>query len=83
MPLSVHVLRVVWKNLIIFGHHALILVILFMFYPPPLTWSLLLVPLAIFAIAVNALWVGLFLGMLCARFRGKKRAWKVLKLTPW
>jgi len=69
MPLTVHVLRVIWKNLIIFAHHALILVILFLFYPPPLSWALLLVPLAILAIAVNALWVGLFLGMLCARFR--------------
>src|SRR4051794_40543216 len=69
MPLSVHVLRVVWKNLIIFGHHALILVILFMFYPPSLTWSLALVPLAILAIAVNAIWAGIFFGMLCARFR--------------
>jgi ABC-type polysaccharide/polyol phosphate export permease len=69
MPLTVHVLRVIWKNLIIFAHHSLILVILFMFYPPPLGWGLLLVPLAIFAIAVNALWAGLFLGMLCARFR--------------
>ena len=69
MPLTVHVLRVVWKNLIVFGHHCLILVILFLFYPPPLTAKLLLVPLAIVAIAVNAVWVGLFFGMLCARFR--------------
>jgi len=69
MPLTVHVLRVVWKNVIIFAHHALIFLILFLFYPPPLTWTLLLVPLAVVAIAVNALWVGLLLGMLCARFR--------------
>lgn len=69
MPLTVHVLRVVWKNLIIFGHHALILVILLIIYPPPFTWKLLLVPVAILAIAVNAIWAGLFLGMLCARFR--------------
>lgn len=69
MPLTVHVLRVVWKNIIIFAHHALILVIIFWFYPPPFSWRLVLVPLAIFAIAVNAIWASLFLGMLCARFR--------------
>lgn len=69
MPLTVHVLRVVWKNLIIFAHHCLILVIVFCFYPPPITWALLLVPLAIVAIGINAVWVSLFLGMLCARFR--------------
>ncbi len=66
---AIDVLRVVWKNLIIFAHHALILVILFIFYPPPLSWTLLLVPAAIAVIAVNAIWSGLFLGMLCARFR--------------
>lgn len=69
MPLTVHVLRVVWKNMIIFFHHALILFVVFMVYPPPLNWSLVFVPLAILAIAINAIWMGLFLGMLCARFR--------------
>ena len=62
-------LRVVWKNIVVFFHHALILVIVFVIYPPPLNWSLLLVPFAILAIAVNAIWLSLFLGMLCARFR--------------
>lgn len=69
LPLTIHVLRVVWKNLIIFFHHAVILLVVLVIFPPPLHWSLLLVPLAIFAIAVNAVWVGLFFGMLCARFR--------------
>ena len=69
MPLTIHVLRVVWKNIVVFFHHALILVIVFIIYPPPLNWSLVLVPFAIFAIAVNAVWLSLFLGMLCARFR--------------
>jgi len=69
MPLSVHVMRVVWKNVIIFGHHALILIVVFIAYPPPINASLLLVPVAVLAIALNAIWAGLFLGMLCARFR--------------
>jgi ABC-type polysaccharide/polyol phosphate export permease len=69
MPLTVHVLRVVWKNVIVFFHHSLIFLIVFVVYPPPLNWSLVLVPFAILAIAINAIWAGLFLGMLCARFR--------------
>jgi ABC-2 type transport system permease protein len=69
MALTIHVLRVIWKNLIIFFHHAVILVVVLAFFPPPLSAGLLTVPLAILAIAVNAVWLGLFLGMLCARFR--------------
>ena len=69
LPLTIHVLRVVWKNIVVFFHHSLILVIVFIIFPPPLNWSLLLVPFAILAIAVNAVWLSLFLGMLCARFR--------------
>jgi len=69
MPLTVHVLSVVWRNLIIYLHHAVILLIVFVIYTPPLRWGLLLVPLGVLAIAVNAVWLGLFLGMLCARFR--------------
>jgi len=69
MPLTVHVLRVVWKNLIIFFHHSVILVIVLLVFTPPLRWGLLLVPLGVLAIAVNAIWFGIFLGMLCARFR--------------
>lgn len=69
MPLSIHVLRMVWRNIIIFLHQIPIIVIVLFFYPPPLGWGLLLVPVALLAIAANALWVGLLLGMLCARFR--------------
>lgn len=69
MPLTIHVLRVVWKNLIIYFHHAVIVVIVLILYPRPFTWSILLVPFAILAIAINAIWAGLLLGMVCARFR--------------
>lgn len=69
LPLTIHVLRLVWKNLIIFAHNLLIVVLALVFFPPPLTWHLLLVPAAILAIALNGLWVGLLLGLLCARFR--------------
>jgi ABC-type polysaccharide/polyol phosphate export permease len=69
IPLSVHVLRVVWRNLIIFAHHLLIIVAVLAFYPPKIEWTILLVPLGILAIAVNGLWVGMLIGLLCARFR--------------
>lgn len=69
LPLSVHILRVVWKNILIFAHNLVIVVLVLVFYPPPLTWQLLLVPLGIFMIAINGIWLGLLLGLLCTRFR--------------
>ncbi len=69
LPLTIHVLRVVWKNLIVFAHNLVIVVLVLLFYPPHLTWHLVLVPVALFMLAVNAVWIGMLLGLLCARFR--------------
>jgi ABC-type polysaccharide/polyol phosphate export permease len=69
LPLTVHVLRVVWKNFIIFAHNLVIIAIVLFFFPPPLTLALMLFPLGLLLIGLNAVWVGLLLGLLCARFR--------------
>jgi len=69
MPLSVHVLRVVFRNLIVFAHNLIILVILLFIFPPHMSWDLLLAPLGVLMIALNGAWLGLLVGLLCARFR--------------
>lgn len=68
LPLSIHVLRVVWRNIIILFHNVPIIVVALIVYKPPLTWHLLEVPIGLLFIAVNGIWVGLLLGMLCARY---------------
>ncbi|MGV3628346.1 MAG: ABC transporter permease [Betaproteobacteria bacterium] len=69
LPLTIHILRVVWKNLIIFAHNLVIVVLVFLFYPPEMGWHLLQLPLGLLMIALNALWFGVLIGLLCARFR--------------
>lgn len=69
LPLTIHVLRVVWRNLIVFTHNLVIVVLVLLFYPPPLSWHLLLFPVAIFFLVLNALWIGILIGLMCARFR--------------
>ena len=69
MPLSTHVMRTVWRNLLVFFHNALIIVLVLAFFPPAISWQVLLLPLAVFLVALNGIWMGLLLGMLCARFR--------------
>jgi ABC-type polysaccharide/polyol phosphate export permease len=69
MPLSVHAMRVVCRNLIVSAHHFLIVIVVLAFFPPKLLSGLVLVPLGILAIAFNGIWTGMLLGLLCARFR--------------
>ena len=69
LPLTVHVLRVVWRNLIIFAHNLVIVALILIFYRPNIGWSSLLMPLGVLLIAVNGVWLGILLGLLCARFR--------------
>jgi len=69
LPLSLHALRVVWKNLIMFAHNFLVLVVVLAFVPQNWGWNVVLLPLSLFLLAFNAWWVGIFLGMAGARFR--------------
>lgn len=69
LPLTIHVLRVIWKNLIIFAHNAVVILIVIAYYRPPLNGSLLLFPIAILVFALNALFFGTILGLVSARFR--------------
>jgi ABC-type polysaccharide/polyol phosphate export permease len=69
LPLTIHVLRVVWKNLIVYAHNLVIVVFVLIFYTPPFHLNLVLFPVALLFIVVNSLWVGILLGLMCARFR--------------
>src|SRR5690606_11037417 len=69
LPFTVHVLRVVWRNVLIFAHNFIIVLVVMLFVQPPLTWALLTVPLGVILIALNGVWIGILFGLLCARFR--------------
>lgn len=69
LPLTVHVCRMVWRNIIIFAHNALILLIVYLYYGKAVHPDLLLLPFALVLIALNGIWIGLVLGVFCTRFR--------------
>lgn len=69
MPLFVHVMRVVWRNLIIFGHNLLIVPLLFLIFLRPLSWHILLALPGLFLFTLNASWMMLVLAVACTRFR--------------
>jgi len=69
LPLSVHVYRVVWRNLIIFGHNILIFVVVAVLFSIWPGWVGLLALPGLALICLNGMWAGLLLGLVSARFR--------------
>ena len=69
LPLTVHVMRTVWKNFLIFAHNLAIVVLVLVYFQPRMDWHLVLVPLVVLTIFVNGIWSGILLGLICARFR--------------
>ena len=69
LPLTVHVCRMVWRNLIIFAHNAIIIIAVMIWAETPVTWNLWLIPFGVLLICFNGLNVGLLLGVFCTRFR--------------
>ena len=69
LPLTVHALRVVWRNVLGLAHNFIIVILVSLWFMPPWNWGILTVPAGIFVIALNGLSLCLLLGLLSARFR--------------
>ena len=69
IPLIVYLLRMIWRNLIIFAHNVLIFVLVLVLFDikPGLRTLITLPAFALFV--VNTGWLALLLAVLCARFR--------------
>jgi len=69
LPYSVYILRVVWRNLIVFLHNIIIFVpIAIMFKVVPNLTTLLALP-GLFLVCVNVIWVAMLLAILSTRYR--------------
>jgi ABC-type polysaccharide/polyol phosphate export permease len=69
LPLSVHVFRVVWRNLLIFFHNAAIFVVVAAIFSVWPGWTGLLALPGLILLCLNVIWAGLLLGIVSARFR--------------
>ncbi len=68
-PLSVHVYRLIWRQILLFAHNLIVYVIMLAIFPQPLSWTILAVVPAVVLLALNGAWVALLFGMVTARFR--------------
>jgi ABC-type polysaccharide/polyol phosphate export permease len=69
LPLSIHILRVVWRNVVYFLHNMLVVVVVLLYLKVPVGAALLLFPLSVLVFSFNAFLIGMILGVMCARFR--------------
>ena len=69
LPLSVHVYRMVWRNFLILCHNAAIFVVVAVVFAIWPGWTGLLALPGLVFLCLNAIWVGLLLGIVSARFR--------------
>jgi ABC-2 type transport system permease protein len=68
-PLSVHVYRLVWRQMILFAHNIIIFVVIAIIFPKPWNWADLSVIPALALIMLNCVWVSLCFGILATRYR--------------
>ena len=68
-PLSVHVYRLIWSNLISFAHNIWIYVLVALWYGLAPGWPMMLAMPALLLVLLNAFWMALLLGVVSARFR--------------
>jgi ABC-2 type transport system permease protein len=68
-PLSVHVYRLVWRQLILFAHNIVIYIPIAIIFPKTWSWADLSVLPALVLIVLNCVWVSLCFGILATRYR--------------
>jgi ABC-type polysaccharide/polyol phosphate export permease len=69
VPFSIHAYRVVCRNFIVFGHNLVLVPVGVIVFQLPVDWHLLEAGAGCIVLAVNGLWVAIFLGIISTRFR--------------
>ena len=69
LPISVHILRFLVRNLIIFGHNLVILLLIFILCRVNVNFNTLLAIPGLFLVCINAIWVSTAIGFINTRYR--------------
>lgn len=69
IPLFVHIMRMIWRNLLIFGHNLVIFPVVLLLVGKPLGWVALLSIPGLVLDVLNLGWIVLILAIICARYR--------------
>lgn len=69
LPLTIHVCRIAWRNFVILLHSLPVVMLTLLVFGHWPTAEILLLPFALLILWLQGVWIGVALGVLCARFR--------------
>jgi lipopolysaccharide transport system permease protein len=69
MPLSIHLYRMIWRNLLVLAHNAVVMLFVYAVFGGAPLARIPLVALGLVLLTVNLTWIGLVTGIVCTRFR--------------
>ena len=69
LPLFTHILRLIWRNLIIFAHNLVIFPLVLLFFWVPISGTIWLALPGLILLVINLSWIALLLGVFCTRYR--------------
>jgi lipopolysaccharide transport system permease protein len=69
LPLTTHICRLIWRNLLMFGHNAVILIAVVFLFVSVSFWNVVVAILGTVTLFLNAAWITLVVGLVCTRFR--------------
>jgi ABC-type polysaccharide/polyol phosphate export permease len=69
IPLFVHILRMLWRNVLIFFHNLIIFPLVLLAMRLPLHWTMLVSLVGFALLILNLSWISLLFGLICARYR--------------
>jgi ABC-2 type transport system permease protein len=68
-PISVHVLRLVWRQTLFFAHNMIVYFVVLAIFQMPISWTVIYAIPAFGLLMVNGVWVALLFGIVATRFR--------------
>jgi ABC-2 type transport system permease protein len=68
-PLTLHIYRLIWRQILFFLHNLVIWAIVVAIFQPPLGWSLFLAIPAFAVLVLNGFWIAIAAGIVATRFR--------------
>ncbi|QXZ80908.1 ABC transporter permease [Rhizobium sp. L51/94] len=69
IPMFTHIMRLIYRNVIVFLHTAVIIPVVLVLMGHSLSWNMLLAPFGFLLVTANLVWISVFLSVLCARYR--------------
>ncbi|MHB1934787.1 MAG: ABC transporter permease [Leptospirillum sp.] len=69
MAFGIHILRMIWRNVIIFLHNMLVVLGVLLYFGDWPGTNILLFPIVVILVMANGFWVGILVGILGTRFR--------------